>query len=106
MPSAWIQACTVVRIGVVEHAAPVRDDAPQLCTINHGNNFKRQFVQAGNVACRAREGPVTSSGDQPGRQNVGGPRYNGMQPESMRTPSWRSQSFAFSGAEHAVYPYS
>ena len=29
-----------------------------------------------------------------------------MQPESMRTPSWRSRSFAFSGAEHAVYPYS
>jgi hypothetical protein len=29
-----------------------------------------------------------------------------MQPESMRTPLWRSRSFAFSGAEHVVCPYS
>ena len=27
-----------------QHPAPVRDDAPQFCTINHNSHFKRQFV--------------------------------------------------------------
>src|SRR5215813_1819295 len=65
-----------------QYPAPVGDDTPQSCTVNHDNNFRRQFVGSGNVACRVREGSVTSQD----ARNVGGLRYNRVQPESMRMP--------------------